>query len=66
MTHFGDVVNILNRKLAKSHNFRSLRHKKIKTIQYFIFFSEFDVAKGGASVPLSPPLVAPLISGTQV
>jgi len=47
--------------LAKSRYFRTLRHKNIKTIQYFIFFLNFDLTKGGASDPLAPSLVAPLL-----
>jgi len=44
---------------------RSTRHKKIKTIRYFIFFVNFDMDKGGASAPLAPSLVAPLDSGHE-
>jgi len=35
--------------------------KKIKTIRYFIFFLNFNLAKEGASARLTPSLVAPLI-----
>jgi len=38
--------------LAKSRNFISLKHKKIKTIRYFIFFLNFDLAKGAAEPAL--------------
>jgi len=38
---------------------RSLRHKKIITIRYFIFFLNFDLDKGGASAPLTPPWLRP-------
>jgi len=41
---------------------RLLRHKNIKTIRYFIFFLNSDSAKGGASAPLAPPPVAPLLT----
>jgi len=30
----------------------------IKTLRYFIFFLNFDLAKGGSSAPLALPLVA--------
>jgi len=32
------VVDFKDQKLVKWRNFRSLKHKKIKAIQYFIFF----------------------------
>jgi len=49
--------------LAKSRNFRSLKHKKDQNYPIFIFFLKFDLAKEGASTPLAPSLVAPLDSG---
>jgi len=47
--------------MAKSRIFKSLKHSKIKTIRYFRFFLNFDLAKGWASVPF---LVAPLFKYT--
>jgi len=44
---------------------QSPRHKKIKTIRYFIIFLNFDLAKRGFDLTLSPlahPLVAPLLT----
>jgi len=48
--------------LAKSRNATSDHYntKKIKTIRYFMFILNFDLAKGGGSAPLAPPLVARL------
>jgi len=34
--------------------------KKIKTIRYFTFFLNFDLAEGGTSALLASPLVLPL------
>jgi len=37
--------------------------KKIKTIHYFIFFLNFDLAKGGTSAPLAPSWLRPWVVG---
>jgi len=55
MENFCDVI-------LKKH--LGARHKKIKTIRYFIFFLNFDLDKGGASAPLAPSLIAPLVSSS--
>jgi len=49
--------------MAKLRNFKSLRHKKDQNypIFYLCSYCRFDVAKGGASVPLAPSLVSPLV-----
>jgi len=38
--------------LAKSRTFRSLKQKKHQNYPIFYLFLNFDLAKGGASVPL--------------
>jgi len=54
------------RLLAQSRNFRSPKHKKIKTVRYFILFPIFDLSKwGGVSAHSAPTLVAPLIPTTN-
>jgi len=55
------IVNFKDHELVKSRNFKSLKHKNTKTIRYFIFFLNIDLAKGGASAPLAPFLFASLI-----
>jgi len=51
--------------LAKLRYSRSQRNKKDQTFRYFIFFLNFDLAKGGASAPVVSFLVVPLILGTN-
>jgi len=64
--HFGDFEVLLYQSQflrpywPNQATHRSPRHKKIKSIRYFIFFLNFDLDKGGASALLSSSLVAPL------
>jgi len=46
--------------LAKLDNYRSPRQRKAQNYPVFYLFFNFDLAKGGASAPLAPRLVAPL------
>jgi len=40
------------------------KRSKLRT-HYFIFFLNFDMAKGEASAPLAPSLIAPLTNTTS-
>jgi len=66
MTHLGDFEVLLYHcqflRLYWQNYFthRSPRHKKIKLSDILSFFVNFDLDKGGASVPFAPSLVAPL------
>jgi len=49
----------LSHKLAKSRNFRSLKHIKDQNYTIFYLFLNFDLAKGEAPAPLAPPWLRP-------
>jgi len=56
------IVNFSKHKLAKSRNFRSLRHKKRSKLSDILsYFLTLTWLREGASAPLAPFLVAPLI-----